>query len=63
MFQYEDTKGQIFKHKICSYYNHEIMMSNLFAELIPFTIIIINQILKLAIIKMIEWVKDETLSV
>ena len=39
------------------------MISNLFAELIPFTIIIINQILKLAIIKMIEWVKDETLSV
>lgn len=45
---------------MCLYYNHEIMKSKLFTELIPFTIVLVNFCLKYVIVRLIEWVGEET---
>ena len=52
----------VYKHKICSYYNHELFVANMFAESIPFVIIFINWILRVAVIALIKWVGEDTLS-
>ena len=37
-----------------------MMLSKLYSEAIPFTIILVNFILKSVIVKLIEWVGEET---
>ena len=48
--------------KVCDYYFSDVIMSKLLGNSITLIIIIVNEVLKRSIIKLIQWIGEDTVS-
>lgn len=64
MYKLFDGNGEVsFESPVCLHYSNDIFWSQLIGQSIAFIIIAVNLVLKVVIIKLVEWIGEDTQSV